>query len=1594
MDIGSLTGQIAIEDQLTGKLTQITSSVKRFAESFDGALGASVVGAGAVAAAVAGIAISINSLGDKGSIILGVEESFDRLARTAGSTGEELINGLNRGVRDTVDSMVLMESTNRLLSSGMQLSGKDMELMGAVAREMGKATGQDAAGGLNTLSSALLTGNTRSLRRFGIQVDLVKAEKDFAKSLGATRSELSYEGKLQADRNAMLEAMRQKLDTLGVSELSFKEKIMQGKIAIGNWHDALAKAVAGSPQINRALDSIKDAFARVVGSESQNALDFLMKWANRFADSVAEAMPKIATFLENVKIKIGELWDWLVDFNERWQITNTLVTVGKKAWDMLQSALQFVGEAITEVKRAWADLPEWLQKLTKGALESAIAIGTYTVAINAVATPFAALLSKLDLGINVVGNLTGAVYNLQHLTWVWQTPINAVANAYTALTARLAANTAAQWISATATNAVANAKVFWTLIVTGAGNALTVLATKIGITTIAQNVSALASKALAAAQAFLRGVVFALSLEYMTLMTRLGASTAGMVVQTAASKGLAVAQTGAALGSVALGTALTVLKWAILPLTVGFLAFKGVLEGMDWLGVSKYVEYFSLRVQKAFGAFQGATNDDLWNSVMENQKRRLQENGDAAMEAALKAKLAQEDLQRLQDNMSGKSATDELAKMDEVYRNLSRSGPLAADVVERMGRQIQALEQQGGKASPALVKLREEYEKLAKKKPDPNFLRIGEGNIDKVAEMIKTLTKAPEAIETFEKAFEKLTGSQRSSWDVQQRLVAEIDRYIASGKRLTPQMEETYNAYTGHVAAIRAASEASLQAQNVTAEEVAMRQKNGESLIGIAYSYGVTAENLSLYIEKLKQSATDEETAAAARMSAWQKWHDRQQSFYDAGVALEEEYKQMMVASAGETAATRVAAIQKTLQAELDRLDQLKLMGRVEESEANKQIDLRKKIAGEQIAIVNGLSRTIETRMRAQGVFTRRELQQTALDAIRDYSQMKAAVGVYSDAQIEAAEKAAKAAMDAANGTGKWRAAVVEIADAIGDMFEGINSNVAQAVHVFARGLATMVDNSKTSATRIAAAFATAASVMNSLLGPNKGRAGSAATGALSGAASGVAAGAAIGSHAGPTGTIAGGIIGGVVGGIGGLIGGWNSGGAAQRTANADATKQIREYQAELLKTYGSMNNIRMLGQQLGVDLAGAWGDQGQAGLAHFSSMMDELNGKFQQLRDSLDRYGLSWRDLNEQLRQYNLDQIADGLIADFRSLTGAGVDADLAIKRMGPALSQLVIDAQTTGTKIPKALQPILEKLIRMNGLTEEASRALLGMAQNSGPSLDEVTAAAERYGLKLDDLGPKVQQLRITETANQIAADFETLTAAGVPFEVMMKDTTKRVTDTGASFDSMSEQAQKAYLDAGGVVSTVTTGMHNSIQEMVTKAMASGAELPRSMQPIIAKLIEAGGPNGLVDQFGNALTDVSQLNFAADLSGMFEELITKLDKLISKITNGVGGALDGITDRDFNWNYNEDPGRGDESRGYAGGGVVYAAGGYRARGTDIVPAMLTPGERVLTVAENREYERGGREMVMAPIIMEGIKVAEALVVTKRRHGLGRGRR
>ena len=68
---------------------------------------------------------------------------------------------------------------------------------------------------------------------------------------------------------------------------------------------------------------------------------------------------------------------------------------------------------------------------------------------------------------------------------------------------------------------------------------------------------------------------------------------------------------------------------------------------------------------------------------------------------------------------------------------------------------------------------------------------------------------------------------------------------------------------------------------------------------------------------------------------------------------------------------------------------------------------------------------------------------------------------------------------------------------------------------------------------------------------------------------------------------------------------------------------------------------------------------------------------------------------------------------------------------------------------------------------------------------------------------------------------------------------------------------------------------------------------------------------------------------------------------------------------------------------QGFADGGVVYAQDGYRAKGTDTVPAMLTPGEVVLSAAQQKNIAGrlgGGNIIINNPVVLKPSDIVDMI--------------
>lgn len=300
--------------------------------------------------------------------------------------------------------------------------------------------------------------------------------------------------------------------------------------------------------------------------------------------------------------------------------------------------------------------------------------------------------------------------------------------------------------------------------------------------------------------------------------------------------------------------------------------------------------------------------------------------------------------------------------------------------------------------------------------------------------------------------------------------------------------------------------------------------------------------------------------------------------------------------------------------------------------------------------------------------------------------------------------------------------------------------------------------------------------------------------------------------------------------------------------------------------TYGSFANLQRElaklpnGQALWVQLTQQVGRRDEDAA---KKAIDAIKSAFDDLNNDISKYGLTWKDLPVQDQLDHQRKAADALAASYGRLTSAGYDSDAVIKGMSGDINDWLSDTLDAGQKIPPAMQPIIDKLITMGGLTDDNARKLLGLStiKLDGGSFDDVMAAAGRYGIQLDALGPKVNQLNIDQQSAQISQDWKLLTSDGEDINAIME------------------------------------GMKGKVQDVVTAALRFGDEIPLSMKPVIDNMIIAGK---LTDQFGNKLTDDSKIKFGADLQDDFQKLIDKINDLVDVLSgNAPGGGLPGAINR-----------------------------------------------------------------------------------------------
>lgn len=375
------------------------------------------------------------------------------------------------------------------------------------------------------------------------------------------------------------------------------------------------------------------------------------------------------------------------------------------------------------------------------------------------------------------------------------------------------------------------------------------------------------------------------------------------------------------------------------------------------------------------------------------------------------------------------------------------------------------------------------------------------------------------------------------------------------------------------------------------------------------------------------------------------------------------------------------------------------------------------------------------------------------------------------------------------------------------------------------------------------------------------------------------------------------------------------------------------------------------LGQQIGQaigslagPLAGLISDLfGHAGRDAVEQFAATFQGGFAGLQQELSLLGAQGRQLWVQLTQGTGNNNAAQAQANIKAIQ----DALAAFNQtQNTTFSNLISQIQSFGGSIDPALQPYIADLTQAGILTQQNADALKALETSGVPSYAQLTTLQQKYNLTAAEMGPAFQADQINSQFQTLIDDLDELTRGGI-------------------------NVAAAMFTAGKDGSESLTGLGTAIQTDIQQAIDAGIAIPANLKPAAQALIDQGD---LLDASGHKITDINQLTFGDTMQTDLEKLNDTLQQLIDTLSKGLPQAVNTAAS---SWNGAVStmrglPGVDSGDTGFTAatastGGVVtggkvipfptryYDVGGFVPRGTDTVPAMLTPGEDVINAAQQK---------------------------------------
>jgi len=369
-------------------------------------------------------------------------------------------------------------------------------------------------------------------------------------------------------------------------------------------------------------------------------------------------------------------------------------------------------------------------------------------------------------------------------------------------------------------------------------------------------------------------------------------------------------------------------------------------------------------------------------------------------------------------------------------------------------------------------------------------------------------------------------------------------------------------------------------------------------------------------------------------------------------------------------------------------------------------------------------------------------------------------------------------------------------------------------------------------------------------------------------------------------------------------------------------------------------------------DLAGKlfgnlFGNANQKAVTNMRDKFFEMGGGIDVMRERAQAAGVPMDGLFNVKNPKDMEAAIKAFNKELKAAEERAAKAKEELAKMNTEMGGLLREADKLGVTLPDSIQASIDKLKESGQLTEENRKLLEGLGAGSQSEFRAMEEAAKKYGVELSALGPAFNQNKINERAADIIGAFDT----------MMK--------------------------GGANVTGVITGMADEINAFVQDAIKMGTTVPENMRPVLEAMMQQGK---LTDINGKKLEDLGSIKFGAPVETAIDKLINKIQELVDKMSDGLTNSFKTAAQQADSFSrkatdaINSVPreidvrfaGYGPDAVGFDRGGVV-GRDYRRATSRDVIPALLRPGEVVLTPEQAASGTRGAATSVAVTINVAG---------------------